>query len=169
VPAEELSHAADIKFWGGLAAFGAAATGVFLATLLYLWGVLNPEEIKQSFRPLHTLLWNKWWFDEFYDNVFVAPALLLAGVVARFDRTVIDGILHASAAASRGASRVVDLALDRTIVDGSVNTFANWTWDFGLLLRKLQTGSLRQYVLFIVMGTWFMCLAYFAVSFVLMS
>lgn len=169
VPAEHLSHATDIKFWGGLSAFGAAATGVFLAALLYLWGALNPEEIKQSFRPLHTLLWNKWWFDEFYDKVFVAPALLLARAVAAFDRTVIDGVLHASAAVSRGAARVVDLAFDRTIVDGSVNTFANWTWDFGLLLRKLQTGSLRQYVLFIVMGTWFMCLAYFAVSFVLMS
>jgi hypothetical protein len=50
-----------------------------------------------------------------------------------------------------------------------VNTFASWTWDFGLLLRRLQTGNLRQYVLFIVMGTWFMCLAYFAVSFVLLS
>jgi NADH-quinone oxidoreductase subunit L len=169
VPAEQLSHAADVKFWGGLAAFGAAAIGVFLAALLYLWGVLSPEEIKHSFRPLHTLLWNKWWFDEFYDKVFVTPALFLASVVARFDRTVIDGILHAAAATSRGASRVVDLALDRTLVDGSVNTFANWTWDFGLLLRKLQTGSLRQYVLFIVMGTWFMCLAYFAISFVLMS
>jgi hypothetical protein len=42
---------------------------------------------------------------------------------------------------------------DQTFVDGTVNTFANWTWDFGLLLRRLQTGSVRQYVLFIVAGT----------------
>ena len=81
----------------------------------------------------------------------------------------IDRFLHGLAAGGRGVAKVFDVAFDRALVDGSVNTFANWTWDFGLLLRRLQTGSLRQYVLFIVMGTWFMCLAYFAVSFVLLS
>ena len=60
---------------------------------------------------------------------------------------------HGTAAAAKGSSRVVDVVGDRTLVDGSVNTFASWTWDFGLLLRRLQTGSLRQYVLFIVGGT----------------
>jgi hypothetical protein len=61
----------------------------------------------------------------------------------------------------------VDVLFDRTVVDGAVNTFASWTWDFGLLLRNLQTGSLRQYVLFIVTGTWFMILGYIAVSYLL--
>ena len=169
VPAEHLSHAADIKMKAGLAAFGAAMIGLLAATILYLWRLLDAAEIKQSFRPIHALLWNKWWFDEIYWAVFIAPTMLLAGLVAKFDRHVIDAIIHGSAALGRGGSRVVDLVFDRTLVDGSVNTFASWTWDFGLLLRKLQTGSLRQYVLFIVMGTWFMCLAYFAASFVLMS
>jgi len=50
-------------------------------------------------------------------------------------------------------SKVFDVVFDRTVVDGSVNTFADWTWDFGLLLRRLQTGSIRQYVLFIVTST----------------
>jgi NADH-quinone oxidoreductase subunit L len=169
VPAEHLSHEPEIKTPAGLAAFSAALIGVFVAALLYLWRTLSPAEIGQTFRPLYKLLWNKWFFDELYGAVFVAPVMALSRQIAKFDRAVIDAVLHASAAISRASSRVVDVLFDRTVVDGSVNTFAHWTWDFGLLLRKLQTGNLRQYVLFIVMGTWFMCLAYFAVSFVLMS
>jgi NADH-quinone oxidoreductase subunit L len=169
VPAEHLSHEPVIKTWAGVAAFSAAMGGLFLATLLYLWRPNAPGEIKQTFLPLYKLLWNKWYFDELYDFVFVKPVLMKARWFAWFDRHAIDGVIHACAAVTKAGSRVVDMLFDRTVVDGSVNTFANWTWDFGLLLRKLQTGSLRQYVLFIVMGTWFMCLAYFAVSYVLMT
>ncbi|MEQ8835442.1 MAG: hypothetical protein RID07_01410, partial [Lacipirellulaceae bacterium] len=69
-----------------------------------------------------------------------------------FDRGVIDSILHGAASAAKGGSQVVDAVFDKTVVDGSVNAFARGTWDFGLLLKKLQTGSLRQYILFIVVG-----------------
>jgi NADH-quinone oxidoreductase subunit L len=173
VPDEHTAHLAEnfqsIKVPAALAAFSAAMIGLFVATVIYLWGFLNPAEIKQTFKPIYNLLWNKWYFDELYGAIFVAPAMFLAKNVAGFDFKVIDRFLNALAATSRGVSKVFDVAFDRTLVDGSVNTFANWTWDFGLLLRRLQTGSLRQYVLFIVMGTWFMCLAYFAVSFVLLS
>ncbi|HEX6963419.1 MAG TPA: NADH-quinone oxidoreductase subunit L, partial [Lacipirellula sp.] len=169
VPAEHLSHHEDIVLVAGLSAFGAAAAGVLLAAIIYLWRTLDAREIQQTFRPVYTLLWQKWYFDELYDAVFIRPTMAISRQVARFDRVVIDGVIHASAAIGRGFSKVVDVLFDRGVVDGSVNTFANWTWDFGLLLRRLQTGNLRQYVLFIVMGTWFVCLAYFAVSFVLLS
>jgi NADH-quinone oxidoreductase subunit L len=169
VPAEHFSHAPEIKTPAGLAAFAAAMTGLFIATLLYLWRRLDPAEIKQTFQPIYKLLWNKWYFDELYWAVFVTPAMFLARGIARFDRGVIDAILHASAAVSKACSRVVDVLGDRTVVDGSVNTFAHWTWDFGLLLRKLQTGSLRQYVLFIVGGTWLMFFAFIVVSSILRS
>jgi NADH:ubiquinone oxidoreductase subunit 5 (subunit L)/multisubunit Na+/H+ antiporter MnhA subunit len=165
VPAEHLSHAPDIAFKAGLAAFGAAMTGLLIATVIYLWRILNPAEIKQTFAPLHKLLWNKWYFDELYWLVFVTPVMFLAKQFAAFDRGVIDSFLHGAAATAKGASRVVDVVGDRTLVDGSVNTFAHWTWDFGLLMRKLQTGALRQYVLFIVAGTVALFLAVTAVVF----
>ena len=95
--------------------------------------------------------------------------MFLGRQIAAFDRWGIDAAIHASAWACRGMATIFDAVFDRALVDGAVNSFASWTWDFGLLLRRLQTGSLRQYVLFIVTGTWFMCLAYFVVSFVLMS
>jgi NADH-quinone oxidoreductase subunit L len=153
VPAEHASHAPEIVTVAGLAAFTAALSGLLVATIIYLWRILDPAEIKQTFLPLYKLLWNKWYFDELYWAVFVAPAMGLARQIAAFDRNVIDWLLHAAAWTCRGVSKVFDAVFDRTVVDGSVNTFADWTWDFGLLLRRLQTGSLRQYVLFIVMGT----------------
>jgi NADH:ubiquinone oxidoreductase subunit 5 (subunit L)/multisubunit Na+/H+ antiporter MnhA subunit len=169
VPAEHLSHADDIVVTAGLSAFGAAAAGVLVAAIIYLWRTLDAAEIKHTFRPVYNLFWGKWFFDELYGAVLISPAMMLARQIAAFDRKAIDGFIHALAATGRGLSKVFDVVFDRAVVDGTVNTLASWTWDFGLLLRRLQTGSLRQYVLFIVMGTWFMCLAYFAVSFVLLS
>ncbi|HMO84010.1 MAG TPA: NADH-quinone oxidoreductase subunit L [Lacipirellulaceae bacterium] len=164
IPDEHASHVPAIKTPAGLAAFGAAMAGLLLATLMYLWRRLDPAELKQTFQPIFTLLWNKWYFDELYWAVFVIPSMFLAKQIARFDRSVIDSLLHGTATAAKAGSQVVDAALDRTLVDGSVNTFAHWTWDFGLLLRKLQTGSLRQYVLFIVSGTWLMYFGFILAS-----
>ena len=46
-----------------------------------------------------------------------------------------------------------DAWIDRTFVDGLVNATAAAVWNTGLKLRALQTGRLRQYVVFIVLGT----------------
>lgn len=153
IPNEHLSHNPEFKVPAGLFAFGTALSGVLLAAIIYLWRVLNAQELKQSFKPLHRALWNKWWFDELYEIIFVKPTMLVSNLISKFDRGVIDSILHGSAATCRGVSQVVDVLLDRTVVDGSVNGFARGTWDLGLWLRKIQTGSLRQYVMFIVVGT----------------
>ena len=47
----------------------------------------------------------------------------------------------------------IDSWIDRTLVDGLVDATAAATWTAGLELKKLQTGRLRQYVMFIVVGT----------------
>lgn len=163
VPNEHDSHLDEFRIPAGIVAFSAAVSGLLLASIIYLWNLLNPDELKQSFRLLHSGLWNKWWFDEIYWYVFVKPTLIVSGWMAKCDLKIIDSILHGAAALCRGGSRVVDVLFDRTIVDGSVNTFARGTWDFGLWLRKLQTGSLRQYVMFIVVGT---VLLFVAITFV---
>jgi NADH-quinone oxidoreductase subunit L len=94
IPAEELSHAADIKFKAGLAAFGAAMTGLLMATVIYLWKALDPAEIRQTFRPIYALLWNKWYFDEMYRAALVRPTMALGRQIAAFDRRVIDELIH---------------------------------------------------------------------------
>ena len=153
IPNEHDSHKPEFKVPAGLYAFGTAASGVTLAAIIYLFGMLNPKELKQSFKPLHSWLWNKWWFDELYNYLFVIPTMWISKFIAWCDRNIIDSILHGCAAFCRGCSQVVAILFDKTVVDGTVDSFARGTWDIGLWMRRLQTGSLRQYVMFIVLAT----------------
>jgi NADH-quinone oxidoreductase subunit L len=163
IPDEHISHEWEFKKPAGIAAFTTAALGVLLATLIYLWGVLKPAELKQTFKPIHGFLWNKWWFDELYAVLFIAPVILIGKLISKFDLGIIDAIIHGLASLCKGCSQVVDAVFDRTLVDGMANGLARGTWDTGLWLRKIQTGSLRQYVMFIAVGT---ILLFVAISFV---
>jgi NADH-quinone oxidoreductase subunit L len=57
------------------------------------------------------------------------------------------------AAIGKGIAVIVSDVGDYFFIDKSVNTFAAETWNLGLALRTVQTGRLRQYVMFIVVGT----------------
>jgi NADH:ubiquinone oxidoreductase subunit 5 (subunit L)/multisubunit Na+/H+ antiporter MnhA subunit len=96
---------------------------------------------------------NKWWFDELYDTLFVQPVLRVSREIARVDRRWIDGFLDGLARAVRTVADYWEWIADRLVVDGSVNFFARRTYGLGSMLRQAQTGSLRQYVMFIVIGT----------------
>jgi NADH-quinone oxidoreductase subunit L len=151
-PDEHDSHAPAIKIPVTLIAFSTALAGILLATIFYCWRWLDPGDVKAAFPRLYRFLLNKWWFDELYDVVFVRPTLVISGWIARFDIRWIDGFLHALANGVKRLAMFWEWFADRTIVDGFVNTLAAWTYSLGSSLRGLQTGSLRQYVLFIVVG-----------------
>jgi NADH-quinone oxidoreductase subunit L len=158
MPDEHLPHQEGmwrpIVFPAGLAAITAAALGILFATMVYVWKTVSADRLKQGLRPLYELSWHKWWFDELYDWLFVRPALAISAFIARaLDRGLIDSFLHACAWSYRNVSRVVAYVGDRLIIDNGVDTFAAKTWDLGLSLRAVQTGRLRQYVMFIVVGT----------------
>ena len=87
----------------------------------------SPGRTVASFRSLHTLFFNKWYFDELYDAVFVQPAL----AIGRFfwkkgDGATIDGLGPDGIAA-----RSLDLA--------------------GVLSR-FQSGYLYQYAFVMLLG-----------------
>jgi NADH-quinone oxidoreductase subunit L len=152
IPNEHESHMNGVPIVAGLTAFAAALTGIVLAAVFYGWKKAEPEDVKKAFAPLHTFLLNKWYFDELYQFVFVNPALFLARRFSDFDKYVIDGIIHGCATATLVVARIDDL-LDRFGVDGVVNGCARWVRSTGYSFRHLQSGSLRQYVMFIAVGT----------------
>lgn len=151
-PDEHASHAPAIKVPVTLIAFSTALAGILLSTIFYCWRLLDPADVKSSFAPIHRFLVNKWWFDELYDLVWVRPTHFVAGLVSSFDRRWIDGLIHALASGVKWLARFWEGFADRTIVDGSVNKLASLTHGLGTSLRGVQTGRLRQYVLFIVVG-----------------
>jgi NADH-quinone oxidoreductase subunit L len=152
LPAEHDSHQPDLHRTVSWIAFSTALTGFTIAALFYLFRIFNPETVRKALFPVHAFLVHKWFFDELYDFVFVKPTLLLSQVAAEFDRRVIDRIADGSARLCVTVARFDDL-IDRVVVDRFVNGLGRLTYQFGLRLRTLQTGQLRQYVVMIAAST----------------
>ena len=147
---EHESHAYHV--WATLVASATAFGGFLLAVAFYGLKVLDPREVANQFKPIYTLLRNKWYFDELYDAVFVQPTMFVARRIAEFDKRVIDRFIDSLARGVRVISLVDDL-IDRYLVDGVVNWFARTTFSTGVAMKAVQTGRLRQYVMFIVVAT----------------
>jgi NADH-quinone oxidoreductase subunit L len=158
MPDETIAHQpamwSAIVFPAGLAAIAAAIIGIFCATVVYLRKSVSAEKLARALAPLYQLSWHKWWFDELYNFVFVWPTLMIGMAVAKIlDKGLIDSILHIYAWMARVVAKAVAFFGDKLIIDNFVDTLAAKTWDLGLSLRTVQTGRLRQYVMFIVVGT----------------
>ncbi|MEW5692010.1 MAG: NADH-quinone oxidoreductase subunit L [Candidatus Hydrogenedentota bacterium] len=101
--------------------------GIVTAFLIYQKNIISSSRIKQKFLKLYTLLFNKYYVDEFYDELIVKP-------VNRFSLEF--------------KNKIDDLLIDGLFVNGS-GLVIKLT---GLLTNLMQTGYIRHYVLFILAG-----------------
>ena len=155
-PDEHFAHLAEnfwtVKFPVTILAFCTALGGFTLAAVMYWLRYLNAEDVRRQFQPIYKLLLNKWWFDELYDVCFIRPSHVIARFFASIDSKCIDWFIDNLAKCTRSFAVYFDRIADGTIVDGSVNVFASWMYSLGIALRVFQTGKLRQYIVFIVVG-----------------
>jgi proton-translocating NADH-quinone oxidoreductase chain L len=149
-PHHQHSHA--IHNEANIVAFSTALAGFLLATMFYGWRKADPAEVKEQFAPIYRFLVKKWWFDELYDVVFVKPVHLISNLASWFDKNVLDWIVDHLAKWTVVVAKIDDL-IDRLVIDGLVNLLARCTYSIGDSLRSVQTGQLRQYVVFIVIST----------------
>jgi NADH-quinone oxidoreductase subunit L len=68
----EAAH--HVPKWVKYLPIGVAGFGIFLAYLFYLWSQGLAAKCAGAFRPIHQLFYNKWYFDELYERVFVQRA-----------------------------------------------------------------------------------------------
>ena len=69
-----------------------AVVGILVAWYMYIQNPGAPAALRKHFEPVYQLSFNKWWFDEIYDVVFVRPARFLARLFWKGgDGFVIDG------------------------------------------------------------------------------
>ncbi|GIW78520.1 MAG: hypothetical protein KatS3mg105_0327 [Gemmatales bacterium] len=140
-----------------LSAFVAAGIGVIFAFLLYYQSRqtgktrLDPEEAREQFPGVYALFANKWYFDELYSALLVRPALRVSQWCKAFDLRGIDGVINGSGRCTVTLSRWSGW-VDRYIVDGLVNLIASVSYGVGSWLRRVQTGYIRSYVLFLVLA-----------------
>ncbi len=149
LPSHEAIHKNHL--WAGRYALLMAVLGTLTAYVFYGKRLLDPAEVRRQFSALHTFLLEKWWFDELYDVMFVRPVHIVARWCTAIDKHAFDGFLHFMARLAVLVSKW-DRIFDEQIIDAFVNRLADVTQSTGRIFGYLQTGRLRQYVMFIVVG-----------------
>jgi NADH-quinone oxidoreductase subunit L len=100
--------------------------GILLAYFLYAKPSTVPQRMAHQFKRLYSLSLNKWFFDEFYDLVFVKPTIFLSFLLWK--------------------------EVDKGVIDGIVNGVAEFCQTSAASLRRLQTGQLQTYALVMAIG-----------------
>ncbi|MGA1846408.1 NADH-quinone oxidoreductase subunit L [Deferribacter abyssi] len=103
-----------------------AAAGIFVSYLYYVKIPELPAKTVSTFRPIHKFFYNKWYFDELYDVLFVQPIIMI--------------------------SKFLWKGFDANFIDFIVNAFG-WVAQFlGRFFRIIQTGRIQTYIFTFVLG-----------------
>ncbi len=146
----EMPEALPFNFWPLLVSVVAALGGLTLGWLVYRGQKAGaPDPLKVAFGPVHTLLQNKYYFDEIYNVIFVRPAYWLADNFTNqiLDRGIIDGILHFIARVSSNVGHVFRNYFDKPVVNGFGDFVGEGVKRAGRGLKIIQTGKVQQYLL----------------------
>ncbi len=120
-------HEGESEAWLEIVASAAGIGGIALAYVFYVLAPGLPDGIVSTFSAPYRWIYNKYFVDELYDAVFVEPT--------------IDG--------SRNLMwRVADVR----IIDGIANGTATVAQGLGGILRRLQSGYIRNYAAWVVAG-----------------
>ncbi|MDN3512904.1 MAG: NADH-quinone oxidoreductase subunit L [Candidatus Brocadia sp.] len=103
-----------------------ALAGIYLAYQMYIKKPELPGKLAQRFYIIYKLLLNRYYVDEIYDILFVNPTKRISVQLWK--------------------------SVDAGVIDGSVNGIARLVGWFGNTLRYLQTGYIRNYAFYIVVG-----------------
>jgi len=107
------------------------AIGILLAVAFYLVRPGIPEGLARNFSGIYRLVYNKFYVDEIYDAAIVQPTLV-------------------------GSRNVLLKGVDRGILDGLVNGTAQTIRGAGEVFRHLQSGNIRSYATWVVLGSVFL-------------
>jgi NADH-quinone oxidoreductase subunit L len=109
-----------------LVSLGIAIFGLLLARWMYVTKPSVASEMVERFGPIHKIVYNKYWMDEIYDFLFVNSIVNFSKLLWKwFDEGFIDGVVNGTGAVVRRC---------------------------GSVLRKLETGMVKDYALSIVVG-----------------
>jgi NADH-quinone oxidoreductase subunit L len=101
--------------------------GIGLSYLFYVVNPAIPEKISSALGGVYTLVYNKYFVDEAYDAVIVHPIVL-------------------------GSETVLWKTADAGLIDGIVNGAGTQSQGIGSILRLLQSGNVRSYATWVVIG-----------------
>ena len=126
-----------------------AGLGILIAFMFYQWKKISADKLAEKLKTLYKLSLNKWYLDEIYDATAVSGTLGFGSILAWFDNKIVDGIVNGSAHVTQLVSKFSNL-FDTYVVDGFVNFTAFFSGFVGLSFRRLQTGKVQTYIIFVV-------------------
>ena len=118
-----LSHSEEYILMG--VSVAVALVAAIVAYVMYVQKALVPAPDTEQKSALQKVIYNKYYVDELYDNVFVKPIKTLSNAFYSFGEFFVDLFVN-------GSARLVGF--------------------FAGLLRKTQTGSTGDYVFAMVLG-----------------
>jgi len=98
-----------------------AIFGWFWARRMYGGSLDAANKLSRSWKTFYDLSLNKWYVDEIYQTLIIAPARLLSTHLLwqAFDKNIIDRSVNGSGVISRGAGSLI-----RGLQDGVMQTYA---------------------------------------------
>jgi NADH-quinone oxidoreductase subunit L len=106
----------------------AGIVGIGLAYYMYVVALDLPERITKAVGGLYTLVYNKYFVDEVYDTTVVHPLV-------------------------EGSRSVLWRGVDQGVIDGIVNGVGYESKAVGGVLRLMQSGNIRSYATWVVLGS----------------
>ncbi|NQV48296.1 MAG: NADH-quinone oxidoreductase subunit L [Rhodospirillaceae bacterium] len=87
----EAAHGAP--FWVKYLPLAVGLAGIGMAYVFYMWKPQLPGWLAGQIRPVYQFVYNKWYFDELYDWLFVKPAFYIGRNLWKTgDGAIIDGV-----------------------------------------------------------------------------
>jgi NADH-quinone oxidoreductase subunit L len=149
--AGEAAHGAGLEIGLMAVSLAVALAGLGLGWLFYEKRPEIPDLLATRARLLYELVYRKYFVDEIYGKIVLAPYYALCRLSAWFDRWVIDGAVNGAAYLTLGSS-YTSVGFDTVVVDGLVN-FTGYAVRAGSrALRLLQTGVVQSYATAMALG-----------------
>jgi len=101
--------------------------GFYAAWIFYCKHPGSAGALAKKFKPLYSLLDHKYWVDEIYGVLIVAPLLVIA-------RAIFNGLIEAG------------------IIQGTASGLAGTTRAGGWVVRRVQSGNIRSYAGWLALG-----------------
>ena len=128
-------------------------TGITIAYVVYIKGIINPEKAYEALKPLHTTFKEQFFTERLYHRVFAKGYMSISRVLFLVgDRFIIDGFLNLLNFLYFRVVKFLWMKLDIMLVDLLINGVARLTYWTGKKVRNIQTGLLNNYVSFLLMG-----------------
>jgi NADH-quinone oxidoreductase subunit L len=88
-----LENAHHVPLWVKLAPLVVGLVGIYIAYMFYIQNTSLPGKFASKFKTLYEISYNKWYFDELYDRIFVKPAFVFGRHLWKSgDGALIDGV-----------------------------------------------------------------------------